>query len=149
MLKRTPERTWQAAIRAMQQLDLSEDLPNLRMRVLVVAGELDHSLDLAPSGIGLRKIAELVPDGELVVLDPARPRVDRARPRVQPVRKPLPKEARVEDRQVGGRDRVREEHRQRRHELDSVPAIEEHVGDARAAASSVAVEDDDALAASP
>jgi pimeloyl-ACP methyl ester carboxylesterase len=69
MLRKTPDATWIAAIEAMRALDLTADLPRIAVPTLVVAGELDHSLDLSPSGIGLRRIAELVPGAKLVVLD--------------------------------------------------------------------------------
>lgn len=71
-LERSQINAWLHGIRAMREVDLSAGLASCQVPTLVIAGDSGrngYALDLEPSGIGLRKIAELLPNGELVILD--------------------------------------------------------------------------------
>jgi len=59
-----------AACRAMQQIDYVADLHRITVPTLVVTGDLDQMtpIDPGPRGAGSRKIAELIPNAEWVVL---------------------------------------------------------------------------------
>jgi 3-oxoadipate enol-lactonase len=71
-LKRVPLPTWLAAFRAMRIVDQSAGLAECHVPALIITGECArHFLDLAPSGVGLRKMAELLPEARLVLLDGA------------------------------------------------------------------------------
>jgi pimeloyl-ACP methyl ester carboxylesterase len=71
-LKRVPLPTWLAAFHAMRTVDQSEALATCEVPALVITGEwARHFLDTAPSGVGLRKMAELLPQGRLHLLDEA------------------------------------------------------------------------------
>lgn len=65
----TPE-VFVAACRAMQAIDFTPDLLQIRVPTLVMTGERDQMtpVDYAPSGGGSRRLAELVPGAELVLL---------------------------------------------------------------------------------
>jgi pimeloyl-ACP methyl ester carboxylesterase len=69
----TPLETWWAAHRAMHDLDLGEGLTDCPVPTLVIAGELDRvtPLDMQPSGIGMRKTAELMPNARLLIFEGA------------------------------------------------------------------------------
>jgi pimeloyl-ACP methyl ester carboxylesterase len=59
-----------AACKAMQEIDYIPDLPRISVPTLVLTGEFDQMtpVDYGPTGGGSRKIAELIPDAELVLL---------------------------------------------------------------------------------
>jgi pimeloyl-ACP methyl ester carboxylesterase len=65
----TPE-VFIAACRAMQEIDYVPHLPGIAAPTLVLTGELDQMtpIDYGPEGGGSRKIAELIPNAELVLL---------------------------------------------------------------------------------
>jgi pimeloyl-ACP methyl ester carboxylesterase len=64
----TVETVVQACL-AMENLDLSKDLPRVKAPTLVMNAPGDYitPLDMGPSGIGGRKIAEMVPNSTLKV----------------------------------------------------------------------------------
>ena len=59
-----------AACKAMQEIDFTPDLPRISAPTLVLTGELDQMtpVDYGATGGGSRKIADLIPDAELVLL---------------------------------------------------------------------------------
>jgi pimeloyl-ACP methyl ester carboxylesterase len=63
-------RMFAAACRAMQAIDFIPRLPEIRVATLVMTGELDQMtpVDYGPNGGGSRKICELIPDSQLVLL---------------------------------------------------------------------------------
>jgi 3-oxoadipate enol-lactonase len=63
-------RMFAAACRAMQAIDFIPRLPEIRVPTLVMTGLLDQMtpVDYGPSGGGSRRIAELVPNAQLVLL---------------------------------------------------------------------------------
>lgn len=71
-LKRVPLPTWLAAFRAMRIVDQTAGLSTCEVPALVITGECArHFLDTAPSGVGLRKIAQTLPRARLHLLDGA------------------------------------------------------------------------------
>lgn len=71
-LEGVPLETWLAAFTAMKDANQAPGLPGCQVPTLVLTGEhARHFLDLAPSGVGLRKMAELLPNGRLVLLEGA------------------------------------------------------------------------------
>jgi pimeloyl-ACP methyl ester carboxylesterase len=69
MLRQTPLKTWHAAHHAMRTLNLTEGLETCPVPTLVMSGELDWvtPLDMEASGVGARRVAELLPNARLVV----------------------------------------------------------------------------------
>jgi pimeloyl-ACP methyl ester carboxylesterase len=69
MLTSVPLETWLAAVRAMLALDLEAALPSCPVPALLLAGEIDTitPIDMSPSGVGMRRAAELMPNGELEI----------------------------------------------------------------------------------
>jgi 3-oxoadipate enol-lactonase len=69
----TTVESWCSACDAMVEADLREDLPNIRSPTLVICGELDANtpLDQAPSGAGMRYLAEHIPNANLHVIEGA------------------------------------------------------------------------------
>ena len=63
--------TWRAAVDAMFHLDLSGDLRGCQVPALIIAGEIDTitPVDMSPSGIGQRKAAEMLPNGEIAIFE--------------------------------------------------------------------------------
>jgi pimeloyl-ACP methyl ester carboxylesterase len=59
-----------AACKAMQEIDFTPDLPRISVPTLVLTGELDQMtpVDYGAAGGGSRKIADLIPNAELVLL---------------------------------------------------------------------------------
>ena len=69
-LQSIPFETWLAVMSAMCDVDQSGGLTDCQVPALIITGEhAQHFLDLAPSGVGLRKIAELLANGRLVLLE--------------------------------------------------------------------------------
>lgn len=66
----TTVESWCAACDVMCEADLRDDLPRIQAPTLVICGELDVNtpLDQAPSGAGMRYIAEHIPSAELHVI---------------------------------------------------------------------------------
>jgi 3-oxoadipate enol-lactonase len=71
MLTIVPLETWLAAVRAMLALDLEAALPNCPVPALLLAGEIDTitPIDMSPSGVGMRRAAALMPNGELEIFE--------------------------------------------------------------------------------
>jgi len=71
MLTSVPLETWLAAVRAMLALDLEAALPACPVPTLMLAGEIDTitPIDMSPSGVGQRRAAELLPNGELHIFE--------------------------------------------------------------------------------
>jgi 3-oxoadipate enol-lactonase len=71
MLKIVPLETWLAAVRAMLALDLEDALMSCPVPALLLAGEIDTitPIDMSPSGVGMRRAAELLPNGELQIFE--------------------------------------------------------------------------------
>ena len=68
-LQEVPFDTYLAVQDAMCDIDQSEGLATCDVPTLVLTGErAQYFLDLAPSGVGLRKIAEILPNGRLELL---------------------------------------------------------------------------------
>lgn len=71
-LDRSQISAWLNGMRAMREVDLSSGLPTCRVPTLVIAGDSGrngYALDLEPPGLGLRQIAETMPNGELLILE--------------------------------------------------------------------------------
>jgi pimeloyl-ACP methyl ester carboxylesterase len=66
-----PLETWLAAVRAMLALDLEGGLASCPVPALMLAGEIDTitPIDMSPSGVGMRRAAELMPNGELKIFE--------------------------------------------------------------------------------
>jgi 3-oxoadipate enol-lactonase len=71
MLSSVSLETWLAAVRAMLALDLEKELPSCPVPALFLAGEIDTitPIDMSPSGVGMRRAAELMPHGEIKIFD--------------------------------------------------------------------------------
>jgi 3-oxoadipate enol-lactonase len=71
MLSSVALETWLAAVRAMLALDLADQLQSCPVPALFLAGEIDTitPIDMSPSGIGMRRAAELMPNGEIKIFD--------------------------------------------------------------------------------
>ena len=69
----TTVESWCSGCDAMVEADLRDDLPNIQSPTLVICGELDANtpLDQAPSGAGMRYIAEHIPNAKLHVIEGA------------------------------------------------------------------------------
>jgi pimeloyl-ACP methyl ester carboxylesterase len=69
----TTVESWCSGCDAMVEADLRADLPNIQSPTLVICGELDANtpLDQAPSGAGMRYIAEHIPGARLHVIEGA------------------------------------------------------------------------------
>jgi pimeloyl-ACP methyl ester carboxylesterase len=69
----TTVESWCSACDAMVEADLRDDLPRIQSPTLVICGELDANtpLDQAPSGAGMRYIAEHIPNAKLHVIKSA------------------------------------------------------------------------------
>jgi pimeloyl-ACP methyl ester carboxylesterase len=69
----TTVESWCSACDAMVEADLCDDLPQIQSPTLVICGKLDANtpLDQAPSGAGMRYIAENIPDAKLHVIEGA------------------------------------------------------------------------------
>jgi pimeloyl-ACP methyl ester carboxylesterase len=68
-LEHCPVDTWAHGIRVMHEADLSVGLLNCNVPTLVIAGDIGrngYAIHLEGEGIGLRQIAELMPQGEVV-----------------------------------------------------------------------------------
>ena len=63
--------TWLATLRAFVGCDLGTRLSDCHVPTLVLSGEHDRMLDLAPSGVDARRISELMPEAELRVIEGA------------------------------------------------------------------------------
>lgn len=69
----TTAENWCSACEAMTEADLRDDLPKIQSPTLVVCGGLDNNTPLvqAPSGAGMRYIAEHIPNARLEVIEGA------------------------------------------------------------------------------
>lgn len=69
----TPLETWWAAHRAMQEMDVVDGLAGCPVPTLAIAGEFDTvtPLDTLPSGCGMRRTTELMPNAKLLVFEGA------------------------------------------------------------------------------
>jgi pimeloyl-ACP methyl ester carboxylesterase len=66
-LGETPLEAWVAGNRALMGVNLSTELARCTVPTLLIAGELDTitPLDQPPSGLGMRQVAELMPNATL------------------------------------------------------------------------------------
>jgi 3-oxoadipate enol-lactonase len=64
----TPLPIWQAWLDEASTIDLVSELDQCAVRTLLISGEHDRMLDVAPSGVGMRRMQEMMRVAELNIL---------------------------------------------------------------------------------